>query len=343
MELVCLGVSHHEAPVPVREAYAMDAARAGAAVERIGAHAEAVVVSTCNRTEFYLVAESLEAAHRAVAECAGPDAPGGALVVRTGLDAARHLFRVACGLDSLMVGETEVFGQVKDAYQLACARGRVGRTLHKLFQAAFRTGKAVRSGTAITRGAVSVGAAAVELAEHIFGDLKGHAVLVLGAGDTSEKTARAFVSRGVQDLVVANRTFEHGEALARELGGRAVPFEEWPAHFERAAVVVSSTAAPGYVVTAGDALPRIARRAGRELFLIDLAMPRDIDPVIGEEDDVYLYNVDDLQQVADRNVERRREAVEEAERVVGEHAAQFGRWLGSPGAGAAESYRVREA
>lgn len=343
MELITLGLSHHDATVEQREAYALTPDGVRRAVETVGRVGEAVVLSTCNRTEFYAVADDADTVRRAVAELVPRAAQDERLQARTGRAAALHLFRVASGLDSLMVGETEIFGQVKDAYESAVDSGRVGKWLHRMFQAAFRAGKAVRSGTAITRGAISVGAAAVDLAAQIFGDLASCRVLLIGAGDTAEKTLRALMLRGVADVVVCNRTHAHAEELAASLGGRAEAFDRWPEVFRGAHIVVSATAAPGYVIPLREALPLLSQRGGGELFLIDLAMPRDIAPELALEDDVYLYNVDDLQLVADRNLESRRAAMAEAEALVDRHVDDFMRWLDAQRRQGGGTLRVKQA
>jgi glutamyl-tRNA reductase len=239
----------------------------------------------------------------------------------------RHLFRVASGLDSMVLGETEILGQIKQAYTLADGCGATSRHIHKLFQHAFRVAKHVRSETHITRGATSVGAVAVELAGKIFGDLSGRRVLVLGAGETSEKTARSLVSRGVRTVIVSNRTFDRAAALAAEIGGLAIHFDNWQNVFPDVDILICSTSAPHYILTPDHLEPMMRARAGRPLFIIDLAVPRDADPALNNVDGVFLYDIDSLQDIVNQTLEVRRGELERCERMVTEHVGAFVGWL----------------
>jgi glutamyl-tRNA reductase len=232
-----------------------------------------------------------------------------------------HLFKVASGLDSMIIGETEIFGQLKQAYELAFQHKHTGARLNKAFQRAFNVAKHIRTETNIQRGSVSVMSAAVELAEKIFSSLAEHEVLVIGAGETSEKTARALLSRGARGVVVTNRSPERAAALAAELGGRAVPFEHWPDEFERVDIAISSTAAPHHILDRAKLEPLLRRRRNRPLLLIDIAVPRDIDPAVNELDNVYLYNVDDLQGIADDYLKLRQEEAARCEKIIAEKVA----------------------
>jgi glutamyl-tRNA reductase len=232
-----------------------------------------------------------------------------------------HLFKVASGLDSMVIGETEIFGQIKSAYELALAHQHTGARLNKAFQRAFNVAKHIRTATNIQRGSVSVMSAAVELAEKIFSSLAEHEVLVIGAGETSEKTARALQSRGVKKITVTNRSPERATALAAELGGRAVPFENWPDEFERIDIAISSTAALQHILDRAKLEPLMKRRKNRPLLLIDIAVPRDIDPAVNALDNVYLYNVDDLQSIADDYLNLRKEEVAHCEKIIAEKVA----------------------
>lgn len=318
MELVCLGLNHRSAPVEVRERFAIPPTRLGEkARELIDAPGieESVVLSTCNRTEFYLAGESGEEAIRALRQ-----------MVDTGgdehwyekhrIDAARHLCQVAGGLDSMVLGETEIFGQVKDAYRRAHAAGATSGVLNRLFQRAFGVGKKVRTETTIQEGATSVAGSAVELAEKIFGRLKGCRVIVIGAGEMSRQTAQALVSRGASTVFVTNRSFERAEALANEMGGRAVRYDDWQATLAGVDVVISSTAAPHAVVKPFhvEAVRRV--RKFRPLFLIDIAVPRDIDPEVGDIDEVYLYDIDTLEQLAAEARGRREQQIEQCAQII---------------------------
>jgi len=230
----------------------------------------------------------------------------------------QHLFKVACGLDSMVLGETEILGQLKQAYALAHRHGHTGARLNKAFQRAFNVAKHVRTETNIQRGSVSVASVAVELAEKIFSSLKNREVMVIGAGDTSEKTARALLSRGARSIIVANRSHDRALALAQELGGRAVPFGDWGAEFGKIDIVISSTAAPHHILDRVNLEPLMKLRHHRPLLLIDIAVPRDIDPEVNFLENVYLYNIDDLQAVADGYLKQRKEEIAHCEAIIAE-------------------------
>ena len=229
-----------------------------------------------------------------------------------------HLFKVACGLDSMVLGETEILGQIKQAYTLAHQHGHTGARLNKAFQRAFHVAKHVRTHTDIQRGSISVASVAVELAEKIFSSLKGCDVLVLGAGDTSEKTARALLSRGAQSIAVASRSLERAQILAKEFGGRAVPFDQWTAEFAKIDIVISSTSAPHHILDRAKLEPLMKARHQRPLLLIDIAVPRDVDPEVNFLENVYLYNIDDLQAVADDYLRQRKEEIARCEQIITE-------------------------
>jgi len=332
MPLVVAGTSHRCAPVEVREKLAFAEADAVAAAGRLrtgGVAAEAVVVSTCNRVEIYAAGEGdLAALARRVRGFlaadrgfAGDLAPVSYL--HSGTPALEHLFRVASGLDSLVLGETEILGQIKKSYSAALAGGHTAGSLNRAFQKAFSVAKRVRTETQIQRGNTSVASVAVELAEQIFDDLSGHDVLVVGAGDTSEKTARALRSRGARGILVSNRTFDRAAALAEELGGQAIRFEEWERAFSRVDIVISATGAPHYILDRPRLERLLAVRGHRPLLLVDLAVPRDIDPVVSMLRDVYLANVDDLQAIADTASRQRREELVRCEEMIRATAAEF--------------------
>lgn len=334
-EIVCLGVSHREAPVELREQLALNKSQQQEAFtwfkNQPSSQQGLVILSTCNRIEFYTVLEPNENPilliqdlfHYLKIDC---ETLLKSLWIRQGERAVRHLFRIASGLESMVLGETEIFSQLKQAYSQAQTQALVNKTLHRLFQTAFQTGKKVRSQTDITRGSVSVGSTAVELAAQIFGRLDQCKVVLLGAGETSEKTARALISRGVTAVIVANRTYEHAKELAAELGGKAVPFDEWEQEFLDADIVISSTSASHYVILAEKFLPFLEKRKTRSLFLIDLAVPRDIDPSIAQQDDIYLYNIDDLRSIADANLAERQIAIEQGEKIINHQVEIFMNW-----------------
>ena len=322
MELLCLGLNHKTAPVEVRERFAVGTSRLGeASLALLDLHgvAEGIVISTCNRTEYYLAAEDSSHAVRELenllAKLAGSDAsPHFYRMERA--EAARHLCRVVSGLDSMMLGETEIFGQVKQAYQLALDAGATRGVLNRLFQRAFTVGKKVRTNTTIQEGSTSVGNVAVDLAEKIFGHLKNSEVMILGAGEMSRITAQSLVSRGARSIIVSNRTYDRAVELANEMGGSAVRFDAWEEILARVDVVISSTGSP-HAVVRPEHIERVRRaRKFRPLFLIDIAVPRDIDPAVGEIEEVYLYDIDTLEQLAVEARQRRERQIIECENII---------------------------
>ena len=230
----------------------------------------------------------------------------------------QHLFKVACGLDSMVLGETEILGQLKKAYDLAFRHRHTGARLNKAFQRAFHVAKHIRTETNIQRGSVSVASVAVELAEKIFSSLNDREVLVIGAGETSEKTARALLSRGARSIIVANRSHDRAVALANELGGRAVQFDDWAGEFQKIDIAISSTSAPHHILDRARLEPLMKLRHYRPLLLIDIAVPRDIDPEVNFLENVYLYNIDDLQAIADDHLKLRREEIARCEQIIAE-------------------------
>lgn len=321
MELVCLGVNHKTAPVEVRERFSVGTTKLGEASKDLLEMAQApegVVVSTCNRTEFYLAAESARDAlvrlERSLAEKVhGHEEP---FYRHDKAGAARHLCKVVSGLDSMLLGETEIFGQVKQAYHAAHAAGTTGPVLNKLFQKVFSVGKKVRTQTSIQEGSTSIGNVAVELAEKIFGHLKNSEVMVLGAGEMSRLTAQALVSRGAKSIIVANRTHDRAIELANEMNGKAVRFDDWLTVLKDVDVVISSTGAPHTIIHAEEIESVRRARKFRPLFLIDIAVPRDIDHSVSEIEEVYLYDIDALEQLAEEAKERRLQQIVECEKII---------------------------
>jgi glutamyl-tRNA reductase len=324
MKLTLTGVSHHRAPIELRERVALDRDACAALAERLDG--EAVVLSTCNRTELYLVQEehAEELGVRTLTELAGErdDELGAALYRLRDEAAALHLFRVAAGLDSLVPGEGEILGQVRAAFEA----GSPGPFLDRLFRQALHAGRRVRLETAINESPASVPSAAAALAQQVFDDLSGRRVLVLGAGKMSEATARNLVSRGADVAVVANRTLARGEQLARGLGAQAVELHAVGAELERADVVVSATGSTGHVLSRAAVAAALRARKGRPLLLVDLAVPRDLDPAINELDGCFLYDVDDLEAVVTETLSGRRSEAARAERLVAEEADRFREW-----------------
>ena len=339
MSLGVIGISHHTAPVEVRERVAFapsDIPRALVALSRNGIVGEAVLLSTCNRTELYLhpgdVRGVADEVRRLLELRAGTlDRPLGDYLYEWRADAAvRHLFRVTSGLDAMVVGESEIQGQVRAAYEISAGGSEqgavVGPVLHRLFQMALAVGGRVRAETTLGTGTGSVAYAAVQLARKIFGTLEGRRVLILGAGETSELVVDALSREGVTGVVVANRTYERAETLARRLEGRAVGMSQIASALSGVDVVVSSTAAPHAVLTRDVLSEALPSGPVRPVLMIDLAIPRDIDPSLGDEANLFLYNVDDLRQIVDANLEQRRQAVPHAERIVDEMTGQFRAW-----------------
>jgi glutamyl-tRNA reductase len=337
MPIVVIGLSHRSSPVTVRERFAFAEARVPETLQSLrqsGIAEEAVILSTCNRVEIY-AASSLDPpkACRALQDflvaCHDYRDPlNDEIYALCEPQSIFHLFRVACGLDSMVLGETEILGQLKRAYDLALRSGHTGSRLNKAFQRAFNCAKHIRTQTNIQRGSVSVGSVAVELAEKIFSDLGDREVMVIGAWDTIEKTARSLLSRGARRLVVTNRSYDKAVALAQELGGRAVAFEEWAREFAAIDIIISSTSAPHYVLDRARLEPLLKLRRNRPLLLIDIAVPRDIEPEVNFLENVFLYNIDDLQAIADDSLKQRREEVARCEKILREKAAVL---LGHPG------------
>jgi glutamyl-tRNA reductase len=327
MNIVVIGLSHHSSPVELRERFAFAEAKIPDALKSLrdsGIAGEAVILSTCNRVEIY-AATSLEST-RAFVELkkflitvhAYDAALGDELYTLAEPQSLHHLFKVACGLDSMVLGETEILGQLKKAYELAHRHGHTGARLNKAFQRAFHVAKHIRTETNIQRGSVSVASVAVELAEKIFSSLNGREVLVIGAGETSEKTARALLSRGARSIIVANRSHDRAAALANELGGRAVQFDDWAGEFQKIDIAISSTSAPHHILDRAKLEPLMKARRQGPLLLIDIAVPRDIDPEVNFLENVYLYNIDDLQAIADDSLKQRREEVARCEQIIAE-------------------------
>ena len=344
MEILCLGLSHHTAPVELRERFAIpdgEIATAAAQLKAAPGVSEAVVISTCNRVEFYLAAEPAAAGFTAVAEyltarAAAPD--GEHFFQHATAQSVRHLFRVVSGIDSMVLGETEILGQVKKAYAAAAGAGTTAKHLNKLFQRAFNVAKEVRTKTNITRGSVSVGSVAVELAGKLFGQLAACKVMILGAGEMSELTAGALQARGVHSIFVANRSFERAELLAAKMGGKAIRFDDWEREIREVDILIGSTAAPHYVLTAAALAPIMRTRADRTLFCIDLAVPGDIEPAVNDLDGVYRYDMDSLQKIASQSLDIRRQELVLCEQMIEKHAREFGEWLAGGWAAAGMRY-----
>jgi glutamyl-tRNA reductase len=328
VSVVLVGISHHQAPVELRERAALDPKRAAALAQQLaGERSEAVCLSTCNRTELYLADESVEEAERkAEAALLALEAELGPVLYRLHDDgAAVHLFRVAAGLESLVPGEGEILGQVRAAHEA----GATGPILDRLFRQALHVGKKARAETAIGESPASVSSAAATLAEQVFGELRNRAVLVIGAGKVGELAVRNLVSRGATIAFVANRTSDRAEQVTQRFGGEPIPLDRVDRELERADVVLSSTSSPGWMLTREQVERALPARRGRPLFLIDLAVPRDLDPRIHELDGCYLYDIDDLEGVVAETLAGRRREAERAESIVAEEADRFREWQAS--------------
>jgi glutamyl-tRNA reductase len=328
MTLTLVGLSHQGTPVAVRERAFVPLARAGELAASLAADGEAVCLSTCNRTELYLVGEdgerrSLEALER----LSGLPAEGvRAVVYRLSEEAAAlHLFRVAAGLDSLVPGEGEILGQVRAAFEA----GSTGPVLDQLFRQALHAGKKVRAETAIAESPASVSSAAAALAQQVFGRLEDCRVLLVGAGHVAELAARSLAARGARIVYVANRSPQRAAELAARFAGEGIAFDRAAAVLGDVDVVVSSTGSPGRVLERADVQEALRSRKGRPLFLIDVAVPRDLDPAIHELDGCYLYDIDDLESVVASTLSGRRREAARAEAIVAEEAEDFREWLAS--------------
>jgi glutamyl-tRNA reductase len=337
-ELLAIGVSYKTAPVEVRERLALTEARGGTFLRDLRGTAdvhEAVAISTCNRTELYLVVgDPVEAESSVLAMLSSqagirPTALATSIYSHRNCDAARHLYRVTAGLESMIVGEAEIQGQVKRAYEAALAKETVGPLTNRLFKAALVTGKRVRSETAIGERQLSLPAVAVALAGEVVGPLDGRLVVIVGTGETSELTARALADSGGRTMFVASRHRARAIALAKRYGGESASFDDLPAALERADIVVAATASP-HLLLEGPELQEVMRaRGGRPMLLIDLAVPRDIDSSCADIDGVSLYDIDDLQAVVARNRRVRQAEARKAEGIIEEEIQHFAAWLGS--------------
>ena len=337
MELFVLGLSHKTASIDVRERLAVPERELPQALEALGEVpelAERMFFTTCNRAEVYGVAEgplakAVEATRASLERYRDLDssALAGALYAYEGAEAARHVFRVASSLDSMVIGEPQILGQVKTAYTVARSQQATGIILNNLLEQAFHVAKRVRTETGIATAAVSISSVAVELARKIFGDLEGRTVLILGAGEMAELALRHLVDDGVRSILVANRSHERAVALAEQFHGRAVTFDTFHREMLEADIVISSTSAPHLILKKEEVQAIILERRHRPIFLIDIANPRDIDPGCNEVDNVYLYNIDDLQSVVSANLKERQREAERAEVIIEREVGVFQAWL----------------
>jgi len=321
MQLALIGVSHKTAPVEIRERLAFPSEKMRAALEALMERAkagEAMILSTCNRVEIVAEGPSDELIRQFLYEYhrIGAEAVSDHLYCLQNADAIRHVFRVTSSLDSMMIGEPQILGQVKEAFRIANDAGTIGTNLSALMNRAFAVAKRVRSETGISQSAVSISYAAVELARQIFRDLTGKTVMIIGASKMGELAARHLKRNGVSSVLVTNRTFEKAVEVAKVFDGAAIPFEHFTDHIDRADIVISSTGAPHFVITKPMAERIIKHRKNKPVFFIDIAVPRDIDPAVNEIDNVFLYDIDDLQQVIDANLKERLKEAHRAEEII---------------------------
>ena len=339
MEILVVGLSHNTAPIELRERLNVPEQDLPKPLEMMGESTDLVermLVATCNRVEVYAVAEGpIEGAVEGITDCLATyrNVPKtdflDKLYTYTAGEAVRHVFRVASSLDSMVVGEPQILGQVKTAYSIAQAREATGIILNNLLEQAFHVAKRVRSETGIASSAVSVSSAAVELARKIFGDLTGRSVLILGAGEMAELALRHLLDDGVRSVLVANRSYNRAVALARQFHGRAVTFESFRQEMVGADIVISATSAPHVILKKEDMQAIIQQRRHRPIFLIDIADPRDIDPGCNEVDNVYLYNIDNLKSVVESNLKERKREAERAEVIIDREVGVYLTWLRS--------------
>ena len=337
MPIAVGGLNHRVAPLQLREKLAFSSPelkkRLAGYTGKQGLE-ELVILSTCNRTEVYgygqqaeIIVDGIESV---LSDKFGSSVDLGDVNFYSYIDrkAVNHLFRVSSSLDSMILGEDQILGQVREAYRLGQEARSAGRVLSRLFQQAVRTGKRTRSETSISSGAVSISSAAVDLARKIFGDLAGREAMILGAGETSELTLGLLINVGVESVLVANRTYRKALDLAMRHHGTAVKFEEFHPYLAQADILISSTSAPGYVLT-GERAGEVMARRRKPIFLIDLAVPRDIDPALSDYENVFLYNIDDLTAVVERNLEERKSQVGLVEDIISGELEQFMVWYDS--------------
>jgi glutamyl-tRNA reductase len=336
MQIFAFGLNHNTAPVEIREQVNFSSERLQQALNQILERElaqEVVILSTCNRTELYCGVDSdtcdelmkfLAAFHQLSYQELKPH-----LYIYQQAEAIRHLLRVACGLDSMILGEPQILGQIKSAYNSAREFNTVGQLLDKLFTYSFSVAKQVRTDTAIGSSPVSVAFAAVRLAQQIFGDLSENTALLIGAGETIELAARHLHENNLGRMIVANRTIERARQLTKEFAGYAITLEEIPLHLAEADIVISSTASTTHILTANEVKQAIKIRKHRPIFMVDIAVPRDIEPAVGDFEDIYLYSVDDLNEVIQDNLRSREQAAKKAEEIIDTQVSHFLAWWNS--------------
>lgn len=336
MKIAVVGLNHKTADVELREKLAFNGPKLEEgllSIKAIPGIKEAAILSTCNRVEIYLTVADLQQSFSALKDFLVQffdlrrDSLDTALYLHEEMMAVKHIFRVASSLDSMVLGEPQILGQLKDAFDFALEKKTTGALLNRLLKKSISVAKRVRTETRIASSAVSISFAAVELAKKIFTDLSGKSFMLLGAGEMAELAAKHMMNNGVQEIAVANRTYERGCELAHEFGGKAIRFEEFPDKLAHTDILICSTGAPGYVLLKEHMQKAMKARKQKPVFLIDISVPRNIDPAINDMDNVYLYNVDDLNDVVDTNKQERQKEAEKAEEIVEEEIETFKKWL----------------
>ena len=336
MHLVCFGINHTTAPVAVREQFSFDGDVLSDALSTLRQQTnilETVIVSTCNRTELYCCVDEdydngIQLWLQQVRASADSDILPFSYQYQD-IDAVRHLYRVACGLDSMVLGEPQILGQLKSAYSQALNSQALGKSLGRLFQHAFAVAKQVRTDTAIGNSPVSVAFAAVSLSKQIFSNLSQATALLIGAGETIELVARHLNDNGIKRIIIANRTVERAHAIAKPFNGYAISLSEMPAHLAEADIVISSTASQLPILGKGMVESALKQRKRRPMFMVDIAVPRDIEAEVGQLDDIYLYCVDDLHDIIEENLQSRRDAAKQAEEIIDAQVEHFSGWMRS--------------
>ncbi len=339
MKICILGLSHKTAPVEIREKIAFSSPQKleeGLILLKKNPHIkEVIVLSTCNRVEIYLIVnDGVNWQDEIISFFCNYQGLKredfvNHLYFKEGTDAIRHIFRVACGLDSMVLGEPQITGQMKEAYGISAGKGTTGFYLNRLMHTAFSTAKRVRTDTKIGSFAVSISFAAVELAKKIFETLEGKKAMLIGAGEMAELAAKHLITNGVSQIIVANRTYERACMLANDFNGVPCSFEEFPDKLKDVDIVISSTGAPNFIITPEKIKDAIKARRNKPMFLIDIAVPRDIDPKVNDLDNCYLYDIDDLQNVVDENLKERQKEALKAEDIISYEVREFENWLKS--------------
>jgi len=338
MKPIVIGLNHNTADIDVREKFAFNGPKLEEgllAFRDLPGVEEGIILSTCNRVELYANVRSAGHALETIKTFLSTfhnirqDALENALYIHEDIDAVRHIFRVASSLDSMIIGEPQILGQIKDAYELALTRKTTGILLNKLMKKAISVAKRVRTETRISENAVSISFSAVELAKKIFTDLSKKVCMLLGAGEMAELAARHLMNNGIKEVLVCNRTYERGCELAKDFHGKAVRFEAFIEEMVHTDIVICSTGAPTYIVTKGQMQRVMKERKHNQVFLIDISVPRNIDPEVSDLENVYLYNIDDLQGVVDANMFERQKEAEKAEKIIDEEVETFLKWLAS--------------